>query len=128
MLSNRSFYVETNNDDGTQNFIYADDLCVTAQYQSFTEVEHTIEEALNELTTYYRFNSLRANPGKTQVTSFHLKNREEKRPLEVKCNNTDLKNTAHMKYIICVTLDITLSYKQHIHNTKMATLNNHLKK
>ena len=61
--------------DGTRNFVYADDLCVTAQYPSFTEVEHTIEEALDELTTYYRSNSLRANPDKTQVTSFHLKNR-----------------------------------------------------
>ena len=36
--------------DGTRNFVYADDLCVTAQYPSFTEVEHTIEEALYELT------------------------------------------------------------------------------
>ena len=60
--------------DRTRNFIYADDLCVTAQYPSFTEVEHTIEEALYELTTYYRSNSLRANPDKTHVTSFHLKN------------------------------------------------------
>ena len=48
--------------DGTQNFVYADDLCVTSQYPSFTEVEHTIEEALDELTIYYRSNSLRTNP------------------------------------------------------------------
>ena len=115
--------------DGTRNFIYADDLCVTAQYPSFTEVEHTIEEALDELTTYYRSNSLRANPDKTQVTSFHLKNREAKRTLEVKWNNTDLENTPHPKYL-GVTLDRTLSYKKHIHNTKMkvATRNNLLKK
>ena len=46
--------------NGIRNFVYADDLCVTAQYTSFTEVEHTIEEALDELTTYYRSNSLRA--------------------------------------------------------------------
>ena len=36
--------------DGTRNFIYADDLCVTAQYSSFTEVETTIGGALDELT------------------------------------------------------------------------------
>ena len=36
--------------DGTRNFIYADDLCVTAQYSSFTEVETTIGDALDELT------------------------------------------------------------------------------
>ena len=60
--------------NGTRNFIYADDICVTAQYPSFTEVEHTIEEALDDQTTYYRSNSLRANPDKTQVTLFNLKN------------------------------------------------------
>ena len=51
--------------DGTRNFIYADDLCVTAQYSSFTEVKTTIGEALEKLTQYYRSNSLRANPDKT---------------------------------------------------------------
>ena len=52
--------------DGTRNFLYADDLCVTAQYSSFTEVETTIGDALEELTSqYYRSNSLRANPDMT---------------------------------------------------------------
>ena len=69
-----------------------------------------------QLTTYYRSNSLRAYPDKTQVTSFHLKTREAKRTLEVKWNNTDLENTPHPKYL-GITLDRTLSYKKHIHNT-----------
>ena len=101
----------------TRNFIYyANNLCVTAPYPSFTEVEHTIEEVLDELTTYYRSISLSANPDKTQVTSFHLKTQDAKRTSKFNLNNTDLENT----------LDRTLSYKQHIHNTKMkvATLNN----
>ena len=122
------FIIYTNDQslqDGTRNFVYADDLCVTAQYPSFTEVEHTIEEALDELTTYYRSNSLRTNPDKTQVTLFYLKNREEKMTLEVKLKNTDMGNTPHPKYL-GVTLDRTLNYKKYIHNTKMkvATRNN----
>ena len=110
-------------------FIYADDLCVTPQYPSFTDVEHTIEDVLDELTTYYISNILRANPDKTQVTLFHIKNREAKRTLEVKWNNTNLENTPHPKYL-CFTLDRTLSYKKHIHNIQMkvATGNNLLKK
>ena len=132
VLSPILFNIYTNDQplhDGTRNFVYADDLCVTAQYPSFTDVEHTIEEVLDELTIYYRSNSLRANPDKTQVTSFHLKNREAKRTLEVKWNNTDLENTPHPKYL-CVTLDRTLSYKKHIHNTKikLPTRNKFLKK
>ena len=43
--------------------IYTNDQSLgTAQYPSFTELEHNIEEALDELTTYYRSNSLRAKP------------------------------------------------------------------
>ena len=73
--------------------------------------------------------SLRANPDKTQVTAFHLRNREAKRSLKVSWNGVDLENTMHSKYL-GVTLYRTLSYKQHIQNTKMkvATRNNLLKK
>ena len=111
------------------SFIYADDLCITAQYPTFTEVEDNIEEALSELTQYYRNNSLRANPDKTQVTAFHVRNREVKRSLNIAWNGVDLENTAYPKYL-GVTLDRTLNYKQHILNTKMkvATRNNLLKK
>ena len=72
-----------NNNYGTRSFIYADDLCITAQYQSFKQVEKTIEEALDNLTIYYKVNSVRANPEKTQVTAFHLRNKDAKRSLKV---------------------------------------------
>ena len=98
LLSNRKFYVELNNernrwrkqnngmsqgsvlaptlfniytnDQPIHNRIrsFINDLCITAQYQSFKQVEETIEEtieeALDNLTTYYKMNSLRANPEK----------------------------------------------------------------
>ena len=132
VLSPILFNIYTNDQpihDGTRNFIYADDLCVTAQYSSFTEVETTIGDALEELTHYYRSNSLRANPDKTQVTAFHLRNKEANRSLKVEWNRTKLENTPHPKYL-GVTLDRTLSYKKHMHNTKMkvATRNNLLRK
>ena len=96
---------------------------------SFTEVETTIGDALDELTQYYRSNSLCANPDKTQVTAFHLRNKEANRSLKVEWNRTKLENTPHPKYL-GITLDRTLSYKEHIHNTKMkvATRNNLLRK
>ena len=71
VLSPILFNIYTNDQpihDGTRNFIYVDDICVTAQYSSFTEVKTNIGDALEELTHYYRSNSLRANPDKTQVT------------------------------------------------------------
>ena len=93
------------------------------QQPSFVEVETTIEESLSELTQYYRSNNLLANPDKTQVTAFHLRNKEAKRTLKVKWNRTYLDN----HHILCtVTLDRPRKCKQHIHNTKMkvATRNN----
>ena len=75
--------------DGTRSFIYADDICITAQYQSFKQVQ----EALGKLTTYYKINSLRANPDKMQVTEFHLRNKEANRLLKVVWNETELENT-----------------------------------
>ena len=114
---------------GTRSFIYADDICVTAQCPSFTELEETIEDALEEIIQYYRSNSLRTNPDETQVTAFNLCNKEGKKSLKVKSSNTELENTDQPKCLV-VTLDRTLSYKQHIHNTKMkvATRNNLLRK
>ena len=105
--------------------IRADDLCITAQYHTFPEEEYTIEEALGELTEYYRDNSLISNPDKKQGTW----NREVKISLKVTWNGVELETTAHPKYL-GVTLDRTLGYKQHIQNTKMkvATRNNLLKK
>ena len=81
------------------------------------------------MTHYYRSNCLRANPDKTQVTAFHLRNREAKRSLQVSWSGVDLENTYTPKYL-GVTLGRTLSYKTHIHNTKMkvSTRNNLLKK
>ena len=132
VLSPILFNIYTNDQlihNGTRTVMYADDLCVKAQYSSFTEVETTIGDALDELTQYYRSNSLRANPDNTQVTSFHLRNKEANRSLKVEWNRTELENTPHSKYL-GVTLDRTLSYKEHIHNKKMkvATRNNLLRK
>ena len=50
------------------------------------------------ITQYYRSNSLRANPDKTQVSTFHLRNKEEKISLKVKWSNTELDNTDQPKY------------------------------
>ena len=120
-------YKRSANPRWNEEFHIRSDLCVTAQYPTFQEVEQQIEEALGELTHYYRCNSLRANPDKTQVTAFHLWNREAKRSLQVSWNGVDLENTDTPKNL-GITLDRTLSYK--IHNTKMkvATRNNLLMK
>ena len=65
VLSPILFNINTNDQpihDGTRNFIYADDLCVTAQYSSFTEVETTLGGSLDELTQYYKIQQSACKP------------------------------------------------------------------
>ena len=60
---------------------------------SFTEIERNIGDELDQLTYYSRFNSMRANPDKAQVTAFHLRNIEAKPSLKEVWNKTELENT-----------------------------------
>ena len=70
------------------------------------------------MNTYYYTNQLRANPSKTQVCAFHIRNREAKRELNVVWNGTRLSNTTTPLYL-SIHLDRTLCYKAHIEKTKM---------
>ena len=58
-----------------RSFIYADALCIASQGNDFNDIEASLTSALNTMTTYYDSNQLRANPSKTQVCAFHLRNR-----------------------------------------------------
>ena len=125
------FNVYTNDQplpEGCSRFIYADDLAMATQQRTFTEVESTLEHGLKDMSTYYRKNHLRPNPGKTQICSFHLKNREAKRELDVTWDGTKLANHQCPVYL-GVTLDRTLSYKEHIWRTraKISTRNSLLR-
>ena len=64
----------------TRSFLYADDLCIATQKQSFEEVENTLDDALAGLTPYYAANHLRANPEKTKISTFQqwLKDRRQR--------------------------------------------------
>ena len=63
---------------------------------------------------------MRANPDKTQTCAFHLKNREASRKLNITWYNKHLEHIPNPVYL-GVTLDRTLSYKEHIHKLKCKT-------
>lgn len=113
----------------TRRFLYADDIAIAAQDTDFHRVEQTLSTALNNLSTYYRANSLRPNPGKTVSCAFHLRNKEANRKLRVMWNQEQIKFSKNPTYL-GVTLDRTLSFKEHINKTrgKVATRNNLLQK
>ena len=70
----------------------------------------------NVYTNYERHN-LRANPDKTQTCVFNLKNREAGSKLNITWYNKHPEHIPNPVYL-GVTLDITLSYKEHIHTMK----------
>ena len=102
----------------TRSFIYADDLRIASQGNDFNYIEASLTSALRTTTTYYDTNQLRANPSKTQVCAFHLRNREAKREMNVVWNGTRLSNTATPVYL-GIHLDRTLCYKTTIEKTTM---------
>ena len=100
----------------TNSFMYADDLCTT-QHNTFELVENTLDSGLNELGAYYKENHLRPHPAKTQLTAFHLKNRQADRKLDVTWNGTKLDHT-HSPVYIGTTLDRSLAYRNHSLKTR----------
>ena len=71
---------------GTRSFVYADDLAVATQSTDFAPIEETLTSALDGLSEYYTSNQLRANPMKTQVSLFHLRNRDCGKQLNISWN------------------------------------------
>ncbi len=109
VLAPMLFNIYTNDQPQFQNvrrFIYADDLCIATQSKFFETIEYMLTGALQSLSTYYKQWSLSANPGKTQVCTFHLNNHQEHRNIRVKWENEILENNKYPVYL-GVTLDNT---------------------
>ena len=104
-------------DQSVNHYIYADDTAVAAQDTSFEIVEKKLTTILKEVGTYYHRNHLRPNPAKTQICSFHLKNREANRKLNVIWDGIELNNAQYAKYL-GVTLDRSLTYRAHCEKLK----------
>ena len=132
VLAPTLFTIYTNDQPQFQNirrFIYADDLCLATQSDSFTTIESRLTDALTSLSIYYRKWHLNANPNKTQVCAFHLKNNQANRKLNISWDNINLEHYTHPVYL-GVTLDRTLSFKEHTQKLKqkVSSRNNLLSK
>jgi len=99
--------------EGTQAFLYVDDLCTTAQAKKFDEVKTALTGTLSALSSYYSENHLRVNPSKTQSCVFHLQNHEAPQTLDLAWNGMALQPSPNPIYL-GVTLDRTLSYKEDV--------------
>ena len=104
-------------------------MCLTTQQKTFEQVENALASGLNELAPYYNENHLRPNPAKTHLLTFHLKNHQADRKLNVTWNGTKLDHT-HSPVYLGITLDRSLTYRNHCLKTraKLSSRNNLLRK
>ena len=73
-----------------------------------TQVERIIDKkTFDKLAGYYNTIILRANPDKTEVAAFLLKNKDTSISFEVEWNRVEIDNTTYHRY------------KEHIHNTNI---------
>lgn len=64
------------------------------------------------MITYYKRMKLKPNPMRTQICSFHLKNRQTTRKLEVTWKGVNKDHYVHYKYL-SVILNSSLTFKEH---------------
>ncbi|KAE9524319.1 hypothetical protein AGLY_015358 [Aphis glycines] len=116
-------------DNNIKHYVYADDSAIAVQEDSFEAVETKLSKTLDRLGNYYRANYLKPNPSKTNVSAFHLRNKQANRKLIVKWEDVELTHCSTPTYL-GVTLDRALTYKTHCEKTskKINTRNGLIRK
>lgn len=106
----------------SRKFIFADDLALAIQY-GYDELSEkfavaALNKDLDKLAEYYAAQRLRANPTKTEVSTFHLSNRNANRTISVTFCGKPVKYNPTPKYL-GMKLDRSLTYKPHLHGLRM---------
>ena len=118
MLSPILFNLYTNDlpETVSRKFIYADDICCALQKKSFEELEKGLNLDLEALAGYCHQWRLIPSTAKTVSSIFHLHNQNANRQLNIMLEGRRIEHDAKPVYL-GVTLDRTLSYKEHLSKT-----------
>lgn len=113
----------------SRKFGYADDNAQGSQHKNPKYIEHILSSDLAILEKYYRDWRLCPNPDKTEVSYFHLNNREANEKLNVRFCGKTVKFNPNPTYL-GYTMDRTQTHKPHLEKVaqKLKSRNNILQK
>ena len=97
-------------------YSYADDLTITTKHPNITTAQTHLQAYLHDLETWLTSNEMEVSPAKSSLTLFTTYNKEHNTQPQVTLYNTPLPIQKHPK-ILGLTLDPSLSFKQHIEST-----------
>lgn len=124
-----NLYISDLPETTARKFCYADDLALATQHKNLEKTEEILTKDLSTLDQYFKKWRLRPSAAKTEVSCFHLNNRLANTKLNISFSDRVLNHNNFPKYL-GVTLDRTLSFKQHLLNLskKVKTRNNIIQK
>jgi len=78
-----NLYINDLHITGSRNFVYADDICLTKQAQTYAELECCLSSDMERMAAYCRLWRLKPSTTKTVSSIFHLQNTSAARELRV---------------------------------------------
>lgn len=124
-----NLYTSDMPDTQSRKFGYADDNALGNQHKNPKYIEHTLTNDLAILEKFYRDWRLCPNPDKTEVSFFHLNNREANKQLTVKFCGKSVKFNPNPRYL-GYKMDRTQTHKAHLEDVaqKLKSRNNIISK
>ncbi|KAJ8369623.1 hypothetical protein SKAU_G00096510 [Synaphobranchus kaupii] len=109
----------------SRKFIYADDICLATQAPDFESLEQVLTEDIEKVVQYCKTWRLKPSQAKTVSSVFHLQNAKAAKEQNILLSGLKLKHAPNPTYL-GVTLDRTLSFKEHLKGTaaKVKSRNN----
>lgn len=101
----------------SRRFMYADDIAMAHQSNSFEEIERVLNEDLEKLSNYFKNWRLRPNVEKTVSCVFHLNNRQANRQLQLRFDSGDVRHEKFPKYL-GIYLDRSLTFKHNMESVR----------
>lgn len=97
----------------SRKFMYAGDVGLVAQAESFEKLEEILNEDMSIVQKYFKSWHLTLNPNKTTFVDFHLNNSESNRKLNLVIRGVNIRREDAPRYLE-IKLDRTLTFKQHL--------------